>query len=60
MPNFHHFKLPNCTVILTSGELVCLLQKDVELYKKGLERGKHFLRSESLNARVEQKRSERF
>jgi hypothetical protein len=58
MPKYHRFELPKCTLILTSGELVYLLQKDRELFKKGLQRGKQALRSESLNDRVEQKRSE--
>lgn len=45
-------------VVLTSGELVVLLQKDKEIFVKGLQRGKAFKRTEILNARLEQKRSE--
>jgi len=43
------------TVYLSSGELVYLLQKDTELFKKGLQRGKYALRAESKNAQYEKK-----
>jgi hypothetical protein len=58
MPNYHRLDLPKMSVFLTSGELVYLLQKDTELFKKGLERGKAFKRASSLNERIEQKRLE--
>jgi hypothetical protein len=58
MPNYHRLDLPRMTVFLSSGELVYLLQKDTELFKKGLERGKAFKRASSLNERIEQKRLE--
>jgi hypothetical protein len=55
MTDYHTLKLPRMTVILTSGELVYLLQKDKELFKKGLARGKYALRAESKQAQYEKK-----
>jgi hypothetical protein len=55
MANYHRFDLPRMTVYLTSGELVYLLQKDIELFKKGLERGKAFKRAEAKNKQYEKK-----
>ncbi|RID89019.1 hypothetical protein D1953_00120 [Peribacillus asahii] len=38
-------QLEKCIVILTSQEINTLLQKDAEIFKMALNRGKHFLRS---------------
>jgi hypothetical protein len=58
MPSYHRLELPKMTVILTSGELVYLLQKDTEVFKKGLQRGKAFKRVESKQAQYERKLSD--
>jgi len=55
MANYHTFKLPCMTIVLSSGELVSLLQSDPILFKKGLQRGKYALRAESKNAQYEKK-----
>ena len=57
MPN-HRFDLPKATVILTSGELIGLLCRDTELYKRALERGKAIKRHEGKQAQYEKKFSE--
>ncbi|MCM3724248.1 hypothetical protein M3226_00840 [Neobacillus cucumis] len=46
-------QLEKCTVILTSQEINTLLQKDNEIFKTALRRGKYFLRSRPYREREE-------
>jgi hypothetical protein len=55
---FHEIRLNKCVIYLTSDEIHKLLLNDIELYKEALKRGKIFTRSNSLNSRIAQKRSE--
>lgn len=55
MTKYHRLDLPKMTVFLTSGELAILLQKDMDLFKRGLQRGKMFGRCESKSAQYEKK-----
>ena len=55
MPSYHRFELPKATVILTSGELIGLLCRDTELYKRALGRGKAIKRCEGKQVQYEKK-----
>lgn len=48
-------QLEKCTVVLTSSEINNLLQKDTELFKQALKRGKYYLRGKQQQEREQAK-----
>jgi hypothetical protein len=55
MPVYHEFDLTKMKIVLTSGELLSLLQRDRDIFKRGLVRGKYAIRAESKSAQYESK-----
>jgi hypothetical protein len=55
---FNRIQLKKAVVYLSSDEIHSLLLQNIDLYKEALARGKAFGRNESLNSRIEAKRSE--
>ncbi|MFS0776487.1 hypothetical protein ABC255_10805 [Neobacillus sp. 3P2-tot-E-2] len=43
--------MEKCTVILTSQEIYTLLQRDTDIFKTALKRGKYFLRNRTQRER---------
>lgn len=52
--NYIEIPLTKCKIFLTEKELVGLLQKDLELYRESLKRGKAVLRSMKQQQREEE------
>lgn len=57
MVKLHKLDLPKLTIYLNSEEILQLLNKNNELFLRGIERGKAIKRAESKKAQYEKKQA---